>query len=258
MEAVARYAAEVAATCETLLSDVKHEAEEWMGTLPSGAAKYHGEVLLDEVGRAAALIRQLSDYGQQQKDAPILANLRTVLDDLTPVLTRVAGTPVDVTVPDLSTPLHVDAEAERVERMLVNVAAHARGRLRGGGRLRIEAAPVLPDRDFAEKYPNVRPGTHIVLTVTEVREPAPADVEAALGERSVAGRAPGPSAHELSTLQALVNDCSGHLWLMTEPAGNLVLKIHLPRRALDDLDRPAPTKSSGRGRWLGRLAGVRR
>jgi len=203
-------------------------------------------------------VRQLSAYGRQQKDAPALVNLRTVLDDLMPVLTRVAGTPVELSLPDLDTPLHVDVEVDRVERMLVNVAAHARGRLRASGRLRLEAASVTPDRDFAEKYPNVRLGAHVVLTVTEVRETAPADVVAALGERSEGGKAPGPSAHELSTLQALVSDCGGHLWLMSEPTGNLVLKIHLPRRALDDLDRPVPAKVPARVGWFGRLSGTRR
>jgi hypothetical protein len=38
---------------------------------------------------------------------------------------------------------------------------------------------------------------------------------------------------DLAPLQALVNDCGGHLWVTAEPGGDMVLKIRLPRRELD-------------------------
>jgi hypothetical protein len=62
---------------------------------------------------------------------------------------------------------------------------------------------------------------------------------------------------ELGTLQALVSDCGGHLWMEAEPPGDMVLKIHLPRRALDRLDQPAAAKQPGRTKWISRLAGAR-
>jgi hypothetical protein len=257
LEAVARYASEVAASCDTLLRDVRQEAQEWLTTLSSGAPRYHGELILDEIDKATGLLRQLSIYGQQQTNAADLVNVTTVLRDLEPVLRRVAGGDIELTLPQTSMPLHVDVEAERIERILVNVAAYARGRMAGSGRLIFDVASVMMDRAFFEKYPNVRPGAHVLLTITEIRgEARPGATALALGA-SETPSTPHPTSVDLGTLQSLVTDCGGHLWLTMEPQGEMVLKIHLPRRALDALDPPAAPKP-GRTRWIERLAGVRR
>jgi hypothetical protein len=259
MEAVARYASEVAATCDTLLRDIRQEAEEWLSTLSSGAPRYHGELLLDEVERASSLLRQLSVYGQQQKNAADLVNVPTVLRDIEPVLKRVAGGRIDLVLPETSMPLHVDLEAERLERILVNVAAYARGRMASSGRLIFDVASVMMDRDFFEKYPNVRPGPHVLLTVTEKRGTPPPDL-AALDQPPAADASSSVTNRtgvDLGTLQTLVTECGGHLWMTMDPLGDMVLKIHLPRRVLDALD-PPPAAKPGRTRWIDRLAGVRR
>jgi hypothetical protein len=54
-------------------------------------------------------------------------------------------------------------------------------------------------------------------------------------------------------MQSLVADCGGHLWMAAEPSGDMVLKIHLPRRALDDSE-----SAKSKGGWISRLAGARR
>jgi sensor histidine kinase regulating citrate/malate metabolism len=70
--------------------------------------------------------------------------------------------------------------------------------------------------------------------VTEVRDAALAD---ALEDR-LQTETPGV---DLAPLQALVNDCGGHLWVTVEPAG-MVLKIRLPRREPDSGDAAEPAK----------------
>ncbi len=258
MEAVARYASEVAATCERLLRDVSQEGQEWVASLASDGSRYHGELLLDEVTRAAGLLGQLSVYGQQQQQTAALVDVTTVLRDLGPVLKRVAGDEIDLVLPRTSSPIHVELEAHRLERILVNVAAYGRGRMRSSGRLMIEVAGVTPDQEFTEKYPNVRPGPHVLLTVTEVRRSAPPDIRTAFDSQPAAGASEGGTPGvDLGTLQELVNDCGGHLWMAAEPTGDMVLKIHLPRRVLDDLDPPSGARPFSRPRWIDRLAGVR-
>ena len=49
-----------------------------------------------------------------------------------------------------------------------------------GGRLMFEVASVVVDRKFVAKYPNVRPGAHVLLTVNEVRGAARQDFSAAV------------------------------------------------------------------------------
>jgi hypothetical protein len=254
MEAVARYASEVAVTCDNLLGHVKQEGQQWLATIDSDTARYHGELLLDEVTRAAGFLRQLAVYGNEQKNAPELVDVNRVLRDLGPVLKRVAGGNIELVLPKASTPLNLDVEAERVERMLVNVAAYGRERMPFGGQLMIEVTSVVVDRNFVAKYPNVRPGAHVLLTVNEVRGAVRPDLSAtvrhqASGAKANASASDNPGV-DLGALQTLVSDCGGHLWIMAEPPGDMVLKIHLPRRVLDRLDPRAAATRPGGARWI--------
>ena len=259
MEAVARYASEVAVNCDNLLRHVREEGEQWLPRITSEAARYQAELLLDEVARAAGFLRQLAVYGNEQKKIPELVEVNKLLRDMEPVLRRVAGDNIELVLPKASAPLNVDVDAERIERMLVNVAAYGRERMPLGGRLMIDIASVVVDREFVTKYPNVRPGAHVLLTVNEVRGPVRPDFLAVHTQASranataAAGENPGV---DLGALQALVSDCGGHLWMMAEPPGDMVLKIHLPRRALDHLDSRAPAKRPAGARWINRLPGT--
>ena len=250
MEAVARYASEVAVTCDHLLGHVEQEGLRWLARIDSDTARYHGELLLEEVTRAAKYLRQLSVYGNEEKKVSDLVDLHKLLRDLEPVLKRVAGSEIDLVLPKAATSLNLDVEAERVERMLVNVAAYGRERMPLGGRLMFEVAPVVVDRKFVAKYPNVRPGAHVLLTVNEVRGAGRP------GASAIASASNSPGV-DLGALQALVSGCGGHLWMTVEPPGDMVLKIHLPRRVLDRPDPRPPAKASVRARWIGRATGVR-
>jgi PAS domain S-box-containing protein len=258
MEAVGRYGSEVAVTCHTLLRHVKQEGQEWLARIDSDTARYQGELLLDEVTRAAGFLRQLSVYGHEQKNAPELVDVIKVLRDLEPVLKRVAGDNIELVLPKASTPLNLDVEAERVERMLVNVAAYGRERMPLGGRLMFEVASVVVDRKFVAKYPNVRPGAHVLLTVNEVRGAVRQDFSATVRTPAsgtfTAAAVSDKLGVDLGALQALVADSGGHLWMMAEP-GDMVLKIHLPRRLLDRPEPRTPAKPSGPGRWINRAFG---
>jgi PAS domain S-box-containing protein len=259
MEAVARYASEVAVNCDNLLTHVKQEGERWLPKIEDEAARYQAELLLDEVKRAAGFLRQLGVYGNEQRNIAELVEVNKVLRDMEPVLKRVAGDNIDLVLPKAAAPLNVDVDAERVERMLVNVAAYGRERMPLGGRLMIDVSSVVVDRTFVSKYPNVRPGAHVLLTVNEVRGPVRPDfLKAADAHPSgTSAAASGNPGVDLGALQALVSDCGGHLWMMAEPPGDMVLKIHLPRRALDDLDSGSKAKRRLGTRFVNRLPSIR-
>jgi len=105
----------------------------------------------------------------------------------------------------------------------------------------------------------VRPGEHVLLIVNEQRRvvrPNSSETTStgAPAIASFSGDSPGV---DLGTLQALVTECGGHLWMRAEPPGDMELKIHLPRRVLDRLEAPAPAMPSCRSRWIRRAFGSR-
>jgi hypothetical protein len=261
MEAVGRLASEVAITCDNLLRDVSQDGQQWLAAIDNDASlRQHGELLLGEVMRAASLLRQLSAYGNKQTTALEPVNVQRVLRHLEPVLKRVAGDDIELVLPKTSPSVNVDVEAERVERVLVNVASYARARMPSGGRLKIEVATTVVDRRFIAKYPNVRPGAHVLITVTEEQVAAhsnwpagnPAESDAAEGGVKTVTDKPGV---DLGVLLGLIGDCGGHLWMTAEPPGNMVLKIHLPQVASDQSPEPRPPvarpeRARPKARWF--------
>jgi PAS domain S-box-containing protein len=250
MESVGRLASEIAITCRKTLRDVHEDGQEWLTAVSDDTRlRKQGERLLGEVTRAASYLEQLAAHGDEQTSALKPVELNRVLRDLKPVLKHVAGDDVDFELSKMSSPLNVDIKADRVERLLVNLASYGRERMPSGGRLRIELATVVVDQKFIAQHPNVRRGRHALITVTAVRRATPESTPS-----EVESEKPGV---DLGALQELLRECGGHLWLTVDPPGNMVVKIRLPLRVSDDRAHPttsdAPTSREGvMARWFHR------
>jgi len=245
MEAVGRLASEVAINCETLLRDVSESAKEWLDATGSDpVVRDQGEQLVGDVNQATSLLQRLAAYSKEQVDALEPVDLKRVFRNLEPVMKRVAGDEIELVLPKSIPSLTVDVEKARVERVLVNVASHARERMPHGGRLKIDLASTVLDREFLDRFPNVRPGRHVVATVTEERSAA-----MPTGAKKAAGNQAGM---DVSALGRLLGDCGGHLWVTAEPTGNMLLKIHLPLLASNEAVDPEPSLSRGSAlaRWF--------
>jgi chromosome segregation ATPase len=232
MEAIGRLASEAAATCGNLLAGVHENVHQWLVTSNGDAPiRQRGEAVLDDVTRAAGLIRRLAGYAEEQGRSHASADLGALVRDLESVLRRVAGQDVEVVLSEAASPLRLDVGSERVERLLVSLASYGRERMPDGGRAKIEIGTVVVDSDFTARHPNVRAGAHALITVTKSRPQGndqsddPRHGGAGQRPQGRSGRTPGV---ELETLQGLVGECGGHLWMTIEPQGDLVSRLHLP------------------------------
>jgi hypothetical protein len=220
-----------------------------MKTDALAAFDYLHEKSFDDIGRAVGFLQELAVCGEEQARTPMLVDLNTLVRDLEPVLKNVVGADVEVALRDTSTPLNVDVNTERIERLLVNLASYGRGRMPAGGRLRIELGTSVVDRHFSAKHPNVRLGLHALITVTESRSAAGQDDAQPQHHKRRASR-PGV---DFATLQGLVSECGGHLWMKVHPLGELVAKIRLP--LVNPRDQRVPrtvTARAGRERQTAR------
>ena len=231
MEAVGRMAAEVALTCVNFLRDATNHGRRFIAMLDNGSeTRRSAEQLIGEVDRVGASLRQLARYADEQAMSLDPVDLHQVLRDLEPILQELAGDDVQVVLPEQPPrevpPYTVDVTAQRVERMLINLARYSRGRIPSGGRIVFDIDAANVDGQFVAKYPNVRQGPHVLLTVKQD------GAEPSAGEGN--GSEPSDSAStigDLSALHGLVRHCGGHLWMDTDAAGETTIKIHLPLRA---------------------------
>ena len=252
LEAVGRVASEVAVACDTLLRDVTQGGQRWLEAFERDTRfRNQGELLLDDVTRAAGFLRQFVAYGNKQISSLEPVSVRRVLRDMEPVLKQVLGDDIVLVLPKTIEPFEVDVETERVERILVNVANYARERMPHGGRVKIQLASTVVEQRFLASHPAIRPGAHVLITITEIL----GATRPALAIQLPRARTSGPVVSisvadkpgmDLGPLMALIGDSGGHLWVSAEPAGNMTLQIHLPKRHQDEEMEPASWSDRGR------------
>jgi hypothetical protein len=227
MEAVGRLASEVAVTCEALLGDVVRETGDWVDRAESAHLRMSANRMREELTRARGFMRSLGSYGDEQKRALEPVSAQGVLRELAPVLKRLVGERIELVLPKSAGVFPVDVDAERLERVLTNVAGYARERMPMGGQVTIDLATIAIGRRFAAGHANVRAGDHVLITVTEL-----ASAGAAQGDTPRRARSTDTAGMELGVLMELISSCGGHLWLEAQPAGSMVVKIHLPKPAV--------------------------
>jgi PAS domain S-box-containing protein len=240
MEAVGRLSSEVAMKCTVLLNDVHQKARQWLMAGDGSASRQEGEMLLDDLTRAVGSLQQLVAYGDKKSRIRTVIDLNALVRDLAPVLKQIAGEDVELQLQDASSPLSVNIETERIERLLINLVASARDRMLSGGKLTIDVGAVMVDLRFTARHPNVRPGPHALITVRETRRPPRADglllsPDGTIPDRLSAGGG-RKMGIELGALQRLVGGCRGHLWMRVQPHGDIVAKVRLP--LLTSYDHP--------------------
>jgi hypothetical protein len=252
LEAVGRLASEIADTCADLLRNVSRSGDELLASLGETPLRAHGEVIFGDVNRATNFLRQLSAYSHKQAQDASPVDVNRVLRDLEPVLKKIAGDDIELVLPRKASALYVDVDAERVERVLVNIAAYGRTRMPTGGRLIVELARVAVDRKFTSKYPNVREGGHALIRVSEVRTGRmtwPIAPRAA-GAAASGAETPESPGVDLGALQTLIGECGGHIWMNAEPGGNMEVKIRLPLRPGERTAPTARTSGNAVTRWF--------
>jgi signal transduction histidine kinase len=159
MEAVGRLAASVAHDFNNFLTVIGANAE-------LARNEHHSErldELLMAVERAAALTDQLLAFARQKPSAPVPVNLDQLTHKLEPILRRLLGSHVLLTL-DLKTTWFTRADPVQVEQILVNLAANARDAMPRGGTLEIathEEALTSPHSHGAA------PGEYVLLTVKD-------------------------------------------------------------------------------------------
>jgi PAS domain-containing protein len=230
MEAVGRMAAEVALTCVSFLQDATGHGRRLVAMLEEDTeARRSGEHMIGEVDRVAASLRQLARYADDQVMSLAPVDLHQVLRELEPILQELAGDDVQVVLPEQPArevpPFNVDVTAQRVERLLINLARYSRERIASGGRMVFDIASTTVDGQFVAKHPNVRHGAHVLLTVTQDGAPSTA------GGNGSGPIVSGTAGGDLTALHGLVRHCGGHLWMDTDTIGETKIKIHLPLRA---------------------------
>jgi len=230
MEAVGRLAGGVAHDFNNLLTAISGYGELLLdATGPADPRRADVEEILRAAERAADLTRQLLAFSRRQVLQAKVIDLNAAVVEAQSLLARVIGEDVAVrtTLAPGLPPVRVDPV--QVTQVLLNLALNARDAMPGGGTLSIETGAAVLDEAYARGHPEVSPGPHVMLAVTDTGCGMDADTLSHAFEPFFTTKPVGQGTGlGLATVFGIVAQSGGTVWVYSEPGLGTTFKVYLP------------------------------
>lgn len=204
--------------------------------------------------RAAELTKQLLAFIRSEPAEPRIVDVNAVLADSEKMIARLVGEDIAtklVLQPDLGC---VKADPGHIVQVLVNLAVNARDAMPRGGALTIETDNASLDAEYARAHPEVRPGPHVVLVVSDtgcgMDRPTLDRMFEPFFTTKETGKGTGLG---LATVYGIVKDAGGSIYVYSEVGRGTTFKIYLPQvreSAVEPVQRTSATAMRGSGTVL--------
>ena len=184
--------------------------------------------------RAAALTGQLLAFSRRQILEPKVLDLNALVANLEKMLRRLIGEDVRlITVLDRVIG-RVRADAGQIEQVILNLAVNARDAMPKGGLLTIATQDVDLDEAYARNHVTVRPGSYVMLAVTDTGEGMSTETKSHLFEPFFTTKGQGKGTGlGLPTVYGIVEQSGGYVWVSSEVGRGTAFKVYLPRVAAE-------------------------
>ena len=182
--------------------------------------------------RGAQLVAQLMDLGRQDKKEPEVINLAELLEEMQDLLKRILGENINLRIDAGENAGKVRLHPGRIQQVLLNLGINARDAMPHGGDLMISLSNLSLQQQDASRFPGASAGEYAMLMIGDTGSGMDAETRANLFKPFFTTKAKGKGTGlGLFTVQAIIHQCDGHIYVESEPGEGSAFTILLPSMA---------------------------
>jgi two-component system cell cycle sensor histidine kinase/response regulator CckA len=235
LDAVGRLAGGIAHDYNNLLTVILGAAELLTEELPPGSFAWRqASEARAAATRAASLTSQLLAFSRRQLLRPTRLDLSTVIRDMQPMLQRLAGEHIALSVSVADGLPAVRVDQSQFGQVIANLVANARDAMPTGGTLIIETRRVHLDAEYAARHVGVEPGPYVMLAVSDTGSGIDPATRKRIFEPFFTTKEMGKGTGlGLATVYGIVKQSGGNIWVYSEPGRGTTFKVYVPEAPAD-------------------------
>ena len=235
MESIGTLASGVAHDLNNMLTPITMSIQ----LLQQKVTDQEGHMLLDTLQasaqRGADLVKQVLSFARGVEGRSIPINPVHVIRDIQKIIGDTFPKNIDFTFLPVRDVWTVIGDPTQLHQVFLNLCVNARDAMPVGGRLTIAMENTTLDDDCVRLNPEARPGTYVLIQVTDTGTGIPAAIRDRIFEPFFTTKEIGKGTGlGLSTTQAIIKSHEGFINVVSEPGKGSTFKVYLPAKTTEE------------------------
>jgi PAS domain S-box-containing protein len=186
--------------------------------------------LLKACNRAKDLVQQILTFSRQTEQIKVPLDIAPVVKEVLKLLRSSLPTTIEIRhalKPDL---YHVLADPTQIHQILMNLCANAGHAMQPqGGILKVQLSNVEIDAGFSERHPNISPGPHLKLTVSDTGHGLADNLMERIFDPYFTTKGKGEGTGlGLAVVHGIVKSHGGEITVKSETGEGTTFRVYLP------------------------------